>query len=156
MLAQRSRQCLRFTVERRRQRYDALAQRLKTARVAYANARRAQIERARERTQAFHERATLAVNALVQHRIARVERAARLLAAVSYRGVLARGFALVRDGEGRPLRTAAAVLTGMRLDIEFADGRVPATAGDTSAAPPPGQTKPRRGGGSGGQGSLFN
>ena len=50
--------------------------------------------------------------------------AGQLLAAFSYRGVLARGFALVRDGDGHPLRSAAAVAGGMRLDIEFADGRV--------------------------------
>ena len=51
-----------------------------------------------------------------------------MLAAFSYQGVLSRGFALVRDGGGRPLRTAAAVQPGMALDIEFADGRVGATA----------------------------
>ncbi len=51
-----------------------------------------------------------------------------MLNAFSYRGVLARGFALVRDGEGHPLRSAAAVGAGMRLDIEFSDGRVGATA----------------------------
>jgi exodeoxyribonuclease VII large subunit len=42
--------------------------------------------------------------------------------------VLARGFALVRGEGGVPLRAAAAVGAGMRLDIEFADGRVGATA----------------------------
>ena len=69
--------------------------------------------------------------------------------------MLARGFALVRDGEGHPLRTAAAVAGGMRLEIEFADGRVGATA-DGDGAPPPAKPKPRaRGGGTGGQGSLF-
>jgi exodeoxyribonuclease VII large subunit len=156
MLAQRSRQCLHFTVERRRERYDSLSLRLKAARFAYANARRSQIERARERTLAFHARATLAVTALLRNRAAKVERAGRLLAAVSYRGVLARGFALVRDGEGRPLRTAAAVQPSMRLDIEFADGRVRATADATPATPlaATSSAKPRRGGGSG-QGSLF-
>jgi exodeoxyribonuclease VII large subunit len=84
--------------------------------------------------------------------------AGQLLAAYSYRGVLARGFALVRDGDGRPLRTAAAVGAGMRLDIEFSDGRVRATADSEHATQPSTKVKPRmRGGGegSGGQGSLF-
>ncbi len=85
----------------------------------------------------------------------RVRSAEQLLKAFSYQGVLARGFALVRDGEGHPLRTAAAVAGGMRLEIEFADGRVGATA-DGDGAPPPAKPKPRaRGGGTGGQGSLF-
>ncbi len=98
------------------------------------------------------------------------ERAERLLNAFSYREVLKRGFALVRDGDGLPLRAAAGVSSGMRLDIEFADGRVAATAdGEGSPrdrAPPPvvevsavtARPKPRaKGGGegSGGQGSLF-
>jgi exodeoxyribonuclease VII large subunit len=79
------------------------------------------------------------------------------LAAVSYRGVLARGFALVRNEAGRPLRTAQSVQRGMRLDVEFSDGRVRATAEATSVAPlPPPKPRRRRGSGGGeGQGNLF-
>jgi exodeoxyribonuclease VII large subunit len=51
-----------------------------------------------------------------------------VLAALSYQGVLARGFALVRGHEGRPLRSVAAVSPGMGLDIEFTDGHVEAVA----------------------------
>jgi exodeoxyribonuclease VII large subunit len=68
----------------------------------------------------------------------------------------------VRDNEGRTLRAAAAVSAGMRLDIEFVDGRVGAVAdgeGKEKSKPQPAavRAKPRsRGGGSrGGQGSLF-
>jgi exodeoxyribonuclease VII large subunit len=70
---------------------------------------------------------------------------------------LARGFALVRDGKGRPLRMAAAITAGMPLEIEFSDGRIGARAEDNPAterasAPP----KPRaRRAGSSGQGDLF-
>jgi exodeoxyribonuclease VII large subunit len=110
---------------------------------------------------------------LRQHQ-ARVERAERLLAAFSYREVLKRGFALVRDGDGHPLRAAATVAGGMPLDIEFADGRVAATADGGSrpdivisqtvvtktiaAEAAPQKPKPRAkssGEGSSGQGSLF-
>jgi exodeoxyribonuclease VII large subunit len=96
---------------------------------------------------------------LLQHRFARLERADRLLTAVSYRGVLARGFALVRNREGKPLRTASVVTTGSHLDIEFADGRVRALA-EAKSDLPVGEIRPlrprRRGGGGGeGQGSLF-
>jgi exodeoxyribonuclease VII large subunit len=85
--------------------------------------------------------------------------------------VLARGFALVRDEAGAPLRSASAVASGARLDIEFADGRVAATAGEgglppaaphTASAKPTAaataRTKPTKtgGGGAGGkQGDLF-
>jgi exodeoxyribonuclease VII large subunit len=156
LLGQRSRQCLRHGMERRRERFEQLAQRLSAARFAYANARRAQIERARERTLALFARARLATTALLQNRAARVERSERLLTAVSYRGVLARGFALVRAADGKPLRSAAAVTAGLQLTIEFADGRVHATAdGAPAVAPATAPTKPPRRGGGEGQGSLF-
>jgi exodeoxyribonuclease VII large subunit len=156
LFAQRSRQCLRHGMERRRERFEQLSQRLSAARFAYANARRAQIERARERTLALFARARLAATALLQNRAARVERSERLLAAVSYRGVLARGFALVRAADGKPLRSAAAVTAGLQLSIEFADGRVHAMADGTPAVTPAAApAKPPRRGGGEGQGNLF-
>jgi exodeoxyribonuclease VII large subunit len=158
LLAQRSQQCLRHGMERRRERFEQLSHRLAAARFAYVNARRAQIERAHERTLALFGRATLAATALLHNRAARVERAGRLLTAVSYRGVLARGFALVRAADGKPLRSATAVTPGLQLNIEFADGRVRATAdGPVASAPVPASAPakpPRRGGGEG-QGNLF-
>jgi exodeoxyribonuclease VII large subunit len=162
MFAGQSGRCLRVHVERRRERYLSLSLRLNAARTAYVNARLSQLARAGERVHTLHARAKLAVGALLQNRLARVERAERLLAAVSYRAVLARGFALVRDQAGQPLRAAAAVVPGLRLDIEFADGHVRATAESASpsepaatTSTPPSAAKPRRGGGNPGQGSLF-
>jgi exodeoxyribonuclease VII large subunit len=52
----------------------------------------------------------------------------QLLTALSYRSVLARGFALIRDEAGHPLHAAADVGPGARLELEFSDGRVGATA----------------------------
>ena len=51
-----------------------------------------------------------------------------MLSALSYRGVLARGFALVRDEQGHAVHAAAAIGPSAHLTIEFADGRVGATA----------------------------
>jgi exodeoxyribonuclease VII large subunit len=113
------------------------------------------IERCREQTAAFGDRARRAFRILRDRRIARLRSAGQLLAAYSYRGVLARGFALIRDGDGRPLRTAAAVGSGMRLDIEFSDGRVGATADGEGTGPAKPKPRSRGSGGSGGQGSLF-
>jgi exodeoxyribonuclease VII large subunit len=113
------------------------------------------------------------VTVLIRNRTARLERAERLLTAVSYRGVLARGFALVRDSDGAPLRTASAIDPGAQLDIEFADGRVSARADspDGHAADPssllqaagpnlPSRPQPKQrrrpgGGDNDDQGSLF-
>src|SRR5665213_188913 len=90
----------------------------------------------------------------------RLKSTGQLLAAFSYRGVLARGFALVRDGGGRPLRSAGAVSSGARLEIEFSDGRVGVTAdgeGAAAAKPKPAlKAAPKpRGGSAGGQGTLL-
>jgi len=112
------------------------------------------------------QRASRAAIVLVERRGARLERAGQLLNALSHRGVLARGFALVRDAEGHMLHGAAAVMPGTKLDIEFADGHVgafaestpdPAKAKSTSpAAPKPAApAKPRSAAGGTGQGSLF-
>ncbi|MGH6897070.1 MAG: exodeoxyribonuclease VII large subunit [Geminicoccaceae bacterium] len=48
-----------------------------------------------------------------------------LLASLSYEGVLARGFALVRDEGGRPVPSAARARAETALEIQFHDGRVP-------------------------------
>jgi exodeoxyribonuclease VII large subunit len=155
-LAGRSAHCVRALLERRRERAQGLSLRFDAARLAYAGARRAQIGRARERVHAFYDRASLALATMLAQRTARLERAERLLAAVSYRGVLARGFALVRDLNGRPLRSAAAIEPGQRFDIEFSDGRVRGSAAAVAIDAPP-VVKPRRRSSSGGegQGSLF-
>jgi exodeoxyribonuclease VII large subunit len=110
------------------------------------------------RVAALIERAHRAVDVEVDRHFARLDSAGQLLAAFSYRGVLARGFALVRDGAGKPLRSAAAVSTGMPLDIEFSDGRVDAVAGSArSVTPAPAPVRRRRRGGDiPGQGSLFD
>src|SRR5947207_3035052 len=75
------------------------------------------------------------------------------------RGVRARGFALVRNLRGTPVRQAAAVSRGMAMDIEFFDGRVRASAEATSLTPAekPVRIIRNRGrrGGDPGQGSLF-
>jgi exodeoxyribonuclease VII large subunit len=154
-------QLLGTQVERRRVRLDAATHRLATALKTYRYNHLVRIERARERVTAFAERAERAAWNMIENRIVRLERAGELLAAFSYRGVLSRGFALVRDGAGLPLRTASAVSSGMALDIEFVDGRVGATAGGVSPrieSTPFARLRPARrrgGGGDPGQGNLF-
>ena len=63
----------------------------------------------------------------------------KLLESLSYKGVLQRGYAVVRGQDGTPLSRAADVTHGAALAIEFADGPVAATAGE--GAPPPSPPK---------------
>jgi exodeoxyribonuclease VII large subunit len=154
-------QLLRTNVERRRERYGAMAHRLRASLAANLDAYRTRVARQRERLAALAVRSERAIGVALDRRAAQFERAAQLLAAFSYRGVLARGFALVRDAAGHPLRAASAVSNGMRLDIEFSDGRVGAVAGDARITPeappaPPLRRRRRRSfDGGEGQGSLF-
>jgi exodeoxyribonuclease VII large subunit len=161
-------QLLRGSVERRRLRLDACTQRLGSALKTYRETQRNRISRGRDRVVTLGERGTRAMLALLATREARLERSHQLLRAFSYQSVLERGFALVRDDGGRPLRAAAAVQPGMKLDIEFADGCVGATAqtvrnvGERPPEPLPSRVpaswkprKPKSSSGSSGQGSLF-
>jgi exodeoxyribonuclease VII large subunit len=66
-----------------------------------------------------------------------------LLASLSYEGVLARGFALVRGDDGHLIPSAARARNETALEIQFHDGRVPTLVARAkparSAAPPPGE-----------------
>jgi exodeoxyribonuclease VII large subunit len=148
----------------RRDRYAGLAIRLKTSKLSNAQAQRQTLARDRERVQRLTERARRALASAMQRLEARVAHSGQLLAALSYRSVLARGFVLVRDEQGLPVHAAASVGPGARLDLEFADGRVGATAdADRPAAtrpakPDAGEPKtaaPKRVAKPVGQGSLF-
>jgi exodeoxyribonuclease VII large subunit len=120
---------------------------------------RTRIVRCQDSTATYGQRGQRALAVYLARRRDRLASLSQLLTAYSYKGVLGRGFALVRDGSGTPLHAAAGVTPGMRLDIEFADGRIAATAEATETAAPASAAKPRaKGGGQAGgsgQGSLF-
>ncbi len=161
-LIERARRAETVAQLRRRERLSTLTVRLAASLRANAQAHRSRIAHEDERLAALCERADRAVIQLLRQRAAAVEHCGQLLAALSHRGVLARGFALVRDLAGRPLRQAAALAAGTRFDVEFADGRVRARSEASFATPAP-ETRPaarlkprtRRGGGDPGQGNLF-
>jgi exodeoxyribonuclease VII large subunit len=137
-----------------RQRYDAAASRLPASlkgsvqRHAVVFARLAghlspqtiawRLKESARRVPEAADRASRGLGIVLNRKRERFAAEAKLLQALSYRGVLARGFAVVRDAAGKPLRLAAAVKPASRLAIEFSDGQVGAV---TDKAP--------------GQGSLF-
>ena len=123
-----------------RQRFDAAAERLDRARHTYVTQRRSewqawsarlrsgllrqQAVQARERLGVADGRLRRAIAADVKRERQRLDAQAQLLRALSHKGVLARGFALVRDSEGHAVRTAEAARALARVEIEFADGTV--------------------------------
>ena len=131
----------RTLLRNRRDRFAGLDVRLKASKLANAQAQRQAIARDRERVARLAERARRALATATQRLQARVAHSGQLLGALSYRSVLARGFALVRDEQGHAVRTAAGIGPGARLDLEFSDGRVAATA---DADRPPAQTPRNR------------
>jgi exodeoxyribonuclease VII large subunit len=135
----------RTLLRRRRDRFAGLEARLRASKLANIQAQRQVIARSRERTQRLAERAERAMLTLFDRMEARMNRSGQLLAALSYRSVLARGFALVRNEAGHPLHAAADVEPGTRLELEFSDGRVAATAGtDRPVLMQPERPKPAR------------
>jgi exodeoxyribonuclease VII large subunit len=147
---------LGHAIERRRERYLGLSSRLRASVAANIAMHRSRLTQERERVLGFTDRARRAVQQCIARRWSRAERGGELLAAFSYRGVLARGFALVRDGGGQPLRSAAPVSAGMALEIEFSDGRIAARAeSGPKVERSPAPSKPRRRATVPGQGDLF-
>ena len=160
VLAGRARRARAVATLRRHDRLGAATARLAAGLRANADAHRGRLMRQQEQVMALGLRAQRAIDIVLDQRAQATERWSQLLRALSYRGVLARGFALVRDQTGRPLRTAANVSAGQRMDIEFSDGRVRATAEAVSRAPDAAPTptlrrRARRGGSDPGQGNLF-
>lgn len=142
----------RRVLRQRRERFDSISTRLKASKLANAQMQRGALARDRERVLRLAERARRAIVTMTERQDARIKHQAQLLSALSYRGVLARGFALVRDGNGGALRAAADVPAGAALTLEFADGRVGAVA-NGEATPKP--IAPKRASKRIDQGSLF-
>jgi exodeoxyribonuclease VII large subunit len=61
----------------------------------------------------------------------------RILQSLSYKNVLKRGYAVIRDENGQPLTRAEQVAAGQALAIQFADGNIAATAGEGAEPPTP-------------------
>jgi len=136
-LGERLSQTTARQMERRAERLAACGTRLSIARETSLRAQRVQIARSRDRLAALQARARRGVDAALRTRDSRLAGTANLLAALSYKSVLARGFALVRDAQGHAVRSASAITTGAILDLNFADGHVGVRAVGARSPPPP-------------------
>jgi exodeoxyribonuclease VII large subunit len=144
-----------------RQRFDGVSARLGRALHANAHAHRVALARSatrlrphlvgraaqgkRERLIGFDRSGRRALSGLVARSRQRLDAQTGLLNSLGYHNVLARGFTITRGAEGQMLRRAADVHAGEHLDIEFADGHVPAQAdgGDRKATASPKRARGR-------------
>ena len=131
----RMRRGLEIAAERRTARVEGLARRLSGALAARLRVETSELRAARRRVDDFGGRAAHAVAASTQMRQRRAGAAAALLKTLGYRNVIERGFALVRDSNGAPLRSAAGVAGGARLEVELADGRIDVLVVDEARRP---------------------
>ncbi len=122
-----------------------LGRRLVVARDGTLGRARAEQIRSHDRLAALQARLARAASRLTERRRDRLGGLAGLLGSLSYRAILARGFALVRDGEGAPIRAAATASAAGLMSLEFADGTVAVRAeAATEAGSAPAPTRPRR------------
>ncbi|MGQ3210195.1 exodeoxyribonuclease VII large subunit [Shinella sp.] len=95
----------------------------------------AYIGRARDRLTGLALRGESALAGDLARRRALLQAQDRMLQSLSYRNVLKRGYALVRDEEGAPVNGAANLGPGRAIAIEFADGTVDAVTGSGGGTP---------------------
>ncbi len=143
--------------DRRRQALDSLSQRLAKAFANNVGASKQLLAAQRKTLSQMEPRLRNALGNMNHRRAARLQSFAQLLGTLGYKQVLARGYAVVRDANNHPLRSAQ-IEAGSGLSIEFADGKVNAltTGGPPpSARPRPVTVKPTRATPVKSQGSLF-
>ena len=162
------------------QRLDAVAQRLagglqanitkQAARLGQSAARltpaalQSRMRFADERVRGLMARAARHMQTMMQQQQAGLEAMRRQLRLLSHENVLERGFALVLDESGKPLREAAQAKTGSVLDIRLAREQHIAARVETGAASTKPSLKPKakpkskakpKPSGDGGQGQLL-
>jgi exodeoxyribonuclease VII large subunit len=134
---------LRKTVDRSRLTFDPRAERLASATARLVERKRAQLDvvgpklspnalraELRHGQSQLGPLATRLYASMLQGlslRGAALAQAGKLLDALSYRAVLARGYAVIKDADGQLLHERAGLLPGTPVAIEFADGEVGAT-----------------------------
>jgi exodeoxyribonuclease VII large subunit len=158
---------LRKTVERARLTHDPRAERLAMAAARLLERKRAQLEAIGPklapnalRAELRHSQVQLAPLAArlqasvalhLAERRAALTQSGKLLESLSYRSVLARGYAVIKDEEGNLVHERAGLAPGDMVAIEFADGDVSATIAGSATI----KRKPRPQPDIAGQESLF-
>ncbi|WP_051092899.1 exodeoxyribonuclease VII large subunit [Methylobacterium sp. 77] len=144
LVADRPRSALQNYATRKGEALAYLGRRLVVAREQTLVRARSDAVRRHERLGALETRLGQAIGRLIERRSDRLDNFSALLGSLSYRAVLARGFALVRDEAGAPIRAASSTVPGQRLSLEFSDGTLLARTEAPDATAPGGAEPPKR------------
>ncbi len=82
----------------------------------------------RRRLHDVHGRASRGLNQLIAKARDRLSAETKLMAVLGYKSVLARGFAVLRDAKGQPLRGVAGISPETSLQVEMVDGQLEVVA----------------------------
>ena len=88
-----------------------------------------QIQRERQHLVSFGRHADTAMSHTLARSRSAISAQDRVLQSLSYKNVLQRGFAVIRDENNHPLTRAAGIGEGRAISVEFADGRISAVTG---------------------------
>ena len=112
------------------------------------------LETGRHNVLALQRRADQTLSVQIERKTARLVQAVRLIDTLSHKSVLKRGFALVRNEQGLPVKSASDVSPAEILSVEFADGQIKVQAnGEESERRQTKRTPPKTDNNN--QGSLF-
>ncbi len=152
-ISDRQQRALKVGVGQKRQSFAALEARLTPTRLAQQTAL------SKERVTGLSERLDRAYLLRIKDSGTRLDGLQKLLKSLSYKDVLARGYAVVRDSDGQPIRSAASVTSGTALSVELADGMIDTMVMDGGSAPKKSKPAPKKTAGakkpSQDQGNLF-
>jgi len=112
-----------------RQVLDAQGERLVqlAERLDGASTRRVATEHDRFGRAEFGTRLDKAMARRMRDNVTALDQLGRRLESVSYKNILERGFAVVRDADGAPISKGAGLQAGTAISIEFSDGNIGAT-----------------------------
>ena len=129
----------RADLAKRRGRLESVADRLENALKGRLLRATADIAQQRQRTQGLGERLSLALRQQLARRQDQLAATGKLLKSFSHEGVLERGFALVLNDKGQPVRSISSVGNGSAISVQVADGRFAAVV--TGGRPPPARAR---------------
>lgn len=122
----RANRAILLEIQKRRSQLDRLERQLSPEGLARA------LNKSSHQLKFLRERIDRAFASEISQMRLQLEGQSKLLWSLSYQSTLARGYTLVRDMEGKPVRLAANVSSKQDLLIQFADGSVAVTSKDPS------------------------